>query len=380
MPPTVRLLSLTTSAGLLKGVTIEPAPGVTCVIGEPSSGKSTVVETIRFLANHDSTWINMLLGHVEPDYGPNHPEFGHLRATLAGGTATCRLLVDYGNRTEILRVERNAADHLPRVYKDGTDKPGDRSVLECFEIYSQGDIQRIADDVRRRLALLDRPERQTIESLWNQLALHAAEANEIDVEYAVSGDLLEKQEIALDPLKERREKLAFLRQRRPDAPPEVEAERVQFDARRLLLETLERLEDERTTNLPAFNEIIRGQACYREAIESLSGVEVPEAREIARALISYHDLLVVLGGATQLAKEANVRALIEKLRVRFEELNRPYHRLKEEQQQFAQALREEDLVRGEVQRLERVEAEKKRTEGARSFERSATRSAPKSDT
>lgn len=365
MAPSVRVLSLTTTAGLLKDVVFEPAPGLTCLIGDPGSGKSTVIETLRFVMNHDPRWVNMLLGRTEPNYGPNHPEFGHLKATLAGGSAICRVLVDYGSTQEVLRIERNASDHAPRVYKDGTDEPADHTVLECVEIYSQGDIQRIAEDARRRLALLDRRERADVDAIRGDLRMSTAQTNEIDVEYAVTGEVLETHDVALTHFEERKQKLEFARKRRPQAPPELEAERAKYDRRRLLLEALESCEAVRLRVLPKFADVGREEPSFREALRALSEHALAEAREIEGAFSTFANLLQTVASAAQLQKTVGARPLIEKLRVRFEEQNRPYHKLQEQQQQLAVALKEEDLLRAEVQRLEKTADEKKRTEESR---------------
>jgi energy-coupling factor transporter ATP-binding protein EcfA2 len=360
VPPVLKVLSVTTTAGLLKDVPIDFLPGLNCVIGDPGSGKSTCVETLRFVFNRDPKWVNMLLGLREPDYGPNHPEFGHLRATLAGGTAICRIEVDYGSSTEILRIERNASDHAPRVYRDGTDEPGDASVLECMEIYSQGDLQRIAEDTRRRLTLLERRERVALESLRRQVCVCADDLREIDVEVDVTQEIVEGQDTQLTHLNESRERLTFLIGRRPAMSPELQVERESYDRRRHQLETLETLEDYRMKRLPHLAEALRGEAHVREALGGLSDYDFPEAREIEGVYAPFASLLQSTGTQAQLQKGIAGRPLIQKLRARFEELDRPYHKLQEQQQQVAAAHREEDTVRHEVQRLEKIEAERKK--------------------
>ncbi|HZV00707.1 MAG TPA: hypothetical protein VFF73_28590 [Planctomycetota bacterium] len=357
MAPNVRILSLTTTAGLLKDVLLELGESLTCLIGDPGSGKSTSCETLRFLFNRDPKWLNMLLGHLEPDYGPNHPEHGHLRSTLAEGTAVCRVQIDYGETQEIVRIERNAADHTPRVYRDGTDDPADPSILECIEVYSQGDVQRIAEDTRRRLALLDRRERAALDSIASEFAAAAIEVREVDVELAMNDELIESQEAQLTHLKEKREQVALLKRRRPAASPELEAERTKFNKRRDDLATFEALEEYRMQHLVRLAEAIKGEARVREALKALSEHDVPEARELEKLFAPFAALLQSTGSSAQLQKQTIGGPLIKKLRARFEEQDRPYHKLREQQQQVAVAQRAEDEAQRELNRLEKIDAE-----------------------
>src|SRR5579871_2641166 len=150
----LRIRSLSTTAGYLEHAPIEFAPGLTCVIGARGTCKSTLVETIRFLFDCDRKRVGLLLGKRDDAFGaPDTPAvFGLLKATLGSGTARCEL-EDEGQ----LAIQREVETE-PLVSRDGVRelKP---TVLDRIEIYSQGDLQRIAEDGARRLELIDRPHR-----------------------------------------------------------------------------------------------------------------------------------------------------------------------------------------------------------------------------
>ena len=88
---------------------------------------------------------------------------GLIRATLQSGLAKCTVTCRASSGQETLTIEREV-EAAPRVYQDGIEELVDRSVLHAIEIYSQGDLRRIAEDEKLRLELIDRPNKQVIES------------------------------------------------------------------------------------------------------------------------------------------------------------------------------------------------------------------------
>ena len=68
---------------------------------------------------------------------------GFLLETLAGGTAKCTIAADDPGQTQFV-VERNVPAPT-RIYRDGVQQTSDSAVLHRIEIFSQGDLQTIAD-------------------------------------------------------------------------------------------------------------------------------------------------------------------------------------------------------------------------------------------
>ncbi len=61
----------------------------------------------------------------------------------------------------------------PQIYREGVRELSDSSVLQRLEIYSQGDLQLIAQDDKLRLDLIDRPHKAKVDSLKVERDRHA---------------------------------------------------------------------------------------------------------------------------------------------------------------------------------------------------------------
>src|ERR1022692_470155 len=176
----IRIRALSTSAGYLRNAPIEFADGLTCIIGARGTCKSTIVETIRFAFDCDANRVkNVLLADPQDGQATESPSAqGLLRATLKDGLARCDIVqVDHTGDSQ-LTVERDI-DSAPRVYREGIKELSDVSVLHSVEIYSQGDLQRIAECDELRLELIDRPNKAEIAILRKERAEHAERLREL---------------------------------------------------------------------------------------------------------------------------------------------------------------------------------------------------------
>jgi len=145
----VVIRKLVASKGFLAGLDIEPAPGFTVIVGHPGAFKSTIVETTRWVLNCDAERIRE-----------------RIAATLGGGVARCDLTVN----GEACALERGSGWDSPSAVPLGK-RPIPLDALGAA-IYSQGELRQLADQVERRLALLDAAN----ESRMQELADRAREA------------------------------------------------------------------------------------------------------------------------------------------------------------------------------------------------------------
>src|SRR5688572_20385272 len=155
-----QLRSVSTNTGFLVNANVEFAPGLTCIIGARGTCKSTLIESIRFLYNHDPHRVNALT-----DPGGADEPMGLIAATLGAGTAR-GVVADTEDAGTKYVLEREIGAET-RIFVDGVREHADRDMLHGIEIFSQGDLQRIAEEGNdaMRLALIDRPNRARVADL-----------------------------------------------------------------------------------------------------------------------------------------------------------------------------------------------------------------------
>src|ERR1700738_4544079 len=78
-----QLRSLSTNTGFLVKANVEFTPGLTCIIGARGTCKSTLIESIRFLYDHDRERVVALTETAGAD-----APIGLIAATLGAGTAS----------------------------------------------------------------------------------------------------------------------------------------------------------------------------------------------------------------------------------------------------------------------------------------------------
>lgn len=156
--------------------------------------------------------------------------FGMIKSTL--GVGSIRITVSSRtNKGEIALVLERELEGDTRVIVDGVRDHINQIGVTQIEVFSQGDLQRIAEDPNRRLNLIDR--------------LHIERINELATAREESASNLR---ILGDELRKTRTRIAALRQELQPAPrlveelkaaisaspelsPEIEAERQAFDKR-----------------------------------------------------------------------------------------------------------------------------------------------------
>ena len=162
----IHLEALATSAGFLKSAALEFASGLTCIIGARGTCKSTVVESIRFVFDCDARKVAELCAQTGPS-DQRSSNTGMIRATLGSGVAKCHVTAVGSDGHDDISIEREL-DARPNVFKNGIGELADHGVLHMVEIYSQGDLQQIANNESLRLELIDRPNKPAITELDRQ--------------------------------------------------------------------------------------------------------------------------------------------------------------------------------------------------------------------
>ena len=145
--PHHRILSLAVDGGFLDGARLEFTDGLNCIIGGRGTGKTTVIEFIRYI-----------LG-IMPDPADSRPRAraieGHVRGNLGTGTIRLEVETKHGTRYQ---AERPWGDEVQVLDGDGDPVPVtlDRDLVFKADIYSQNEIEEIATNPRFQLSLLDK--------------------------------------------------------------------------------------------------------------------------------------------------------------------------------------------------------------------------------
>ena len=159
------LKTVSTSSGFLEACPVEFGRRLTCIIGARGTCKSTLIESIRFAFEMVSERVATVVGN-EIDGDKSLPTFGIINTTLSAGSVRCELETDDTGSQHNVTLEREVGGQ-PRIFVDGVREHTTHDLLREIEVFSQGDLQRIAEDDNDelRLALIDRPHRSQVARL-----------------------------------------------------------------------------------------------------------------------------------------------------------------------------------------------------------------------
>jgi DNA repair ATPase RecN len=349
----LKIKRLSTSGGFLKNSPIEFSDGLTCIIGARGTCKSTIVETIRFTFDCNAEKVSEMVA-AEPEPGVDTPSHqGLLAATLAGGTAKCDLRDDTDDIKLTLEREIGAET---RVYRDGVKQLDNRDVLRCVEIYSQGELQKIAEDGSRRIDLIDQPNQKRINQLQKQRTDHANKLREVGNQIRTRRAGVESRRAELKALDQFQEELNSLQKNRPQLSPELDAERQSYEVRRTVLaKTSEVVEEWRSvaSTITSLKRVIDQQ---RGTASSLRRLGLSEAETLA---IRFEEAASFLEKAEQQASidAGELEKQSKQLASTIDKLNERYFELRKGQQALNDALKKEDQIRLQISHLERIRDE-----------------------
>ncbi|HUA65811.1 MAG TPA: AAA family ATPase [Alphaproteobacteria bacterium] len=350
----INIKKLSTTGGFLQKAPIEFSSGLNCIIGARGTCKSTIVETIRFLFNTDKDKVDDMINPKPPEEVGGVSHHGLIAATLGSATARCEV-TETGSETQSLVVERDVGSD-PRIYKDGVKQLTNQEVLQCVEIYSQGELQRIAEKPELRLQLIDRPNQKTISELSNKRRALAAKLKDVGTGIRARRTGIESRRAELKALETFQQTLAELQTSRPNLPPELDAERAQFNQRQSTLNSAFQLQtkwDGLTNNLLPLADAAEE---YRAVAALLKQLEVPEAT----ALSAIYDTIANFAAETKSEADRIAAALPGRFKEaleKFEKLNERYIELRRSQETLNDSLRKEDHIRQQINHLERIREE-----------------------
>ncbi len=232
----VYLERVSTTAGFLENAPVEFSPKLTCIIGARGTCKSTLIESIRFGLNCDEQRAQTLRGAKGGD--SSQSIFGLVRATLGAGTVRVGIAQETPSDRVKLSVERDI-DSESRIFVDEVREHDDQTILNCFEIYSQGDLQRIADGQGDRLNLIDRPNAVQIAKMRQSRSQFGQVLRGIGGKLTTLRSQIQKLESSLQDLPNLEQQLQALQQSRPSLSKELEASRSAHLRRKDILASLQ---------------------------------------------------------------------------------------------------------------------------------------------
>lgn len=349
----LQIKSLGTSDGYLKGVSIDFAPGLTCIIGARGTCKSTIVETLRFAHDLDPSRIEILLDTADPRSPAQGPR-GLLRETLAEGTAVCTLeRVDERGGAAQLRLERSIDAERPRLVRDGIVDLEPWPAGVPIEIYSQGELLSIAEDPERRLRLVDRPHAPKLAEIRSRLTAQHRRIESLGARILALRAGLREDEQALAPLPELEARLQTLTQERPILDAHLEKEREGFEARAQLLAQARSSHESFAALLSAPFPTPPDERMILGLRDALVATGIPEAQPVAEQLQQLTDAAVLLSRRLSESRQllARAAASLRDLEAAFEAHNQRYRTLRREQEALSASLEQEDRLRAQRRQL-----------------------------
>lgn len=355
-----KLASIKTNAGFLENSAVEFSGGLTCIIGARGTCKSTLIETIRFVFDSDPGQIAVLTG-ANPE-AAKMPQFRLITATLGAGTAKCCVTQQNGADESTLVLERETGD-ATRVFINDVREHTNRDMLHEIEIFSQGDLQRLAEDANHemRLALIDRPNRVVVAQLkaerfkWTEGLKHIGpKIRSLRAQKATLRHEINQLEVYSTQLERSRAAA-------PPATPELETERAAYEHRQRILEDLRRLEQRRTALISG---LAGGLGPLREILEITESLKTTASglAEVLGPVQNVSTAIDALAAADLQVRSISLDSTISDLEKQFDEQSAKYYRLRQEQQAVNESLKQQQGLQRQIDHLKRQAQEMARTE------------------
>jgi DNA repair ATPase RecN len=355
----VRILDLETTAGFLKDAKIQFDAGLTCIIGARGTCKSTIVETLRFIFDCDRNRVKALIAKDGDDTDPSAPHQGIICATLGtGGVAKCSVRrIDSAD--ELVTIEREIGSES-KIYQDGIQELADLSLLHCVEIYSQGDLQAIAQVEKKRLELIDRPNKQTITELESERKVLAFELKALGLAIRLKWAEIEARTADVKALEALRPQLIQLQSERPVISSELDAERDSFLRRKTLLEQTAHALAARKDVLSSLLNVL-GTARQADAPPAaISEIESDSAELIQTEFARFQAFTQEIAAEASRDVEDELQSALTILKDECDLQNARYFALRQEQQDVNECLKREDSLKQQIAHFEKIRAELER--------------------
>lgn len=346
------LRSLSTTSGHLASAHIDFSDKLTCIIGARGTCKSTLVETLRFLFDVDPDRIALMVERSRHAH-EGGPLAGLIAATLGDGTATCT--ADQADGATLI-IERDIG-RRPQVLRDGVEQADNIGVLAQIEVYSQGDLQRIAEEPRRSLALVDRRLRarrteieERREAALDRLRALGPRIRSLRAEVAAKRSLV-------GSLPTHRENLIEVERNRPVHSIALAQEREKHMTRRSALETIKAGLDSRTALAKNVESLERNVNKLLAATNALASIGGSDAQALAADFADVSHALSVLRQKLQSQTAESLDQVFDRVTRTVESQSTRYHALRREQETLNESLRKEETLRAEIEKLGRVQAD-----------------------
>jgi DNA repair ATPase RecN len=351
------LRSLKTTSGFLENAPITFSNRLTCIIGSRGTCKSTIIETIRFVLDDGPERIKSLL-----EDGPENslqsdlpsPK-GLIRASLKDGIASCEFVDSSAEEEGHIVLERTPGAG-PRVFREGVEQV-DEHVPKLAEIYSQGDLHRIAGTANLRLQLVDRPNQDKVKVLLRRRDDSAARLRAMGPEIKRLRADVDSRRNTTRGLDSYRSDLDELQANRPQLSPELNEERENYLVRKELVEGARRVLDARAEVISALEKVVSRKEGMREQVTMYQ-------RHSSEVVQNFGGMIVRLHGLLDQIHEAVYAIGTEPVAVMFSELeswasseNQRYFLLRRQEQEISDVLRREDVIKNEISRMVFIEKE-----------------------
>lgn len=346
------LKSLTTNSGYLEDCRVEFAAGLTCIIGARGTCKSTVVETLRFVFGVDGidkARLDELTATERSDVNiPPTPLHGLLRETLGAGSARCE--VTDGHSSYVLERE---LDSPTRVYVDGVREHVGTEMLQQIEIFSQGDLQRIADDDRARLGLIDRANRKQVDRAQRERSALASRLQSVGVQLRTLRGEIAQARAETAPRSQIAQQLAEVAKESPLMSPELDEQHAAFTKRERVLGAIvdaESLRDEFVSRLEPLRSV---PGRMRALLDLVRQQGLPNTGAVDNLFASlFADMNNTLGIADQVGS-TDLGSLHHDLAAAFEVDNEQFFQLRQQQQEANETLKKQTALRRQLELMEK---------------------------
>lgn len=360
MPTFIR--SVRTTAGFLQNSEVDFAQGLTCVIGARGTCKSTLVETIRFAFNCGAERVELLVSAPKKPGSPDaHPSQGLIPGTLNNGRVCCAVEERGAAGAYQLTVEREIGV-APQIYREGVRELADNTVLQQIEIYSQGDLQLIAQDDHLRLDLIDRPHKAVIDDYKAEREQHAVSLRELGPKIRAKRIEVESKRAEVRGLDGLRTQLAELQRGRPSLSEELDRERAAYLERNSFLERLETALTARRVALESLLKNVPTPEGVSGLVSHLAELPEPEAGALGGLLERHAAFVTATRTAALDAQAEDPGSLLTKIKANIEEQNKRYYELRQDQQAVNDSLKREDTLKRQIAHLERAQGDLERLE------------------
>jgi hypothetical protein len=349
------LKAFSATGGFLANCRVEFDPGLNCIIGARGTCKSTLVESIRFAFDSDPERVKQLVGESSLNAGPTG---GLVRATLGAGSARCEAVNGDIGESSVLLIEREVGGE-PRVFLDGVREHAGREVLHQIEIFSQGDLQLIADDKHEdlRIALIDRPNAAAVKELKLDRLRAEKYLSELGPQLRLVRAQIATLKQDLQPLSVLREQLRQAREHSPALSPELEVERALFERRRHIIGMLKDIIGVQSATLANLDRAVTEAARLESFIGEVLQEELVASARVESELRTLKQAVSEARTIRDRIRDTDIAVAAHELEEQFEQKNLPFYRLRQEQQTINESLKQQHHLGRQVEALEKRQRE-----------------------